>query len=216
MSASASPSVDKVARKRGPKANASKARILEAAAKIFGELGYAGTTLRAVAQAAGIEAGSIYYHYKSKDELIEAVLMHGLADAMQSVSDAIAGLPETATATARLRAAVGAHLASVLMLGSFTLASRRVLGQVPARVHARHLARQARYGRMLTALIQQGIDSGKFRREIDARRACLFILGGVNWVVEWRRDDRDSIASLTEEFADYVLHGLSAAAPAVA
>lgn len=211
MSASASLFVDKVARKRGPKADASKARILEEAAKIFGELGYAGTTLRAVAKAAGIEAGSIYYHYKSKEELIEAVLMHGLADAMRSVSDAIGGLEQPTTATARLRAAIGAHLASILTLGSFTLASRRVLGQVPASVHARHLARQARYGRMLTALIQQGIENGEFRAGIDARRACLFILGGVNWVVEWRRDDRDSVASLTEEFADYVLHGLSAA-----
>jgi type II secretory pathway pseudopilin PulG len=60
----------RMAKKLAKSANSQK-RVLDAAAKIFRDYGYAGTTMRAIADEADLQAGSIYYHYKSKDDLID-------------------------------------------------------------------------------------------------------------------------------------------------
>ena len=51
--------------KKLPKSAISQKRVLDAAAKIFRDYGYAGTTMRAIADEADLKAGSIYYHYES-------------------------------------------------------------------------------------------------------------------------------------------------------
>ncbi len=54
------------------KADQTRARILEAAMQLFREKGYEQTTMRAVADAAGVSTGNAYYYFKSKDEMIQA------------------------------------------------------------------------------------------------------------------------------------------------
>ena len=61
-------------------------RILDAAAVLLAENGYKATTLRNVAEAAGLKAGSIYYHFPSKDHITVEVLNEGV----QQVSKAVA------------------------------------------------------------------------------------------------------------------------------
>ncbi len=53
---------------------ATRDQILVEAARLFRHQGYAATTLRQIADAAGIKAGSIYYHFGSKDEILGVVL----------------------------------------------------------------------------------------------------------------------------------------------
>ena len=84
----------------------SQKRVLDAAAKIFRDYGYAGTTMRAIAEEAELQAGSIYYHYKSKDDLIGAVLDIGINAVMDTVKAAMAALPDDATGAERIETAV--------------------------------------------------------------------------------------------------------------
>ncbi|ORB76440.1 hypothetical protein BST46_30110, partial [Mycobacterium timonense] len=56
---------------------ATRARILDSAALIFRNKGYAGTRLSDVAAAANTQAGSLYYHFPSREELVEEVLRVG-------------------------------------------------------------------------------------------------------------------------------------------
>ncbi|MEP4861455.1 MAG: helix-turn-helix domain-containing protein, partial [Alphaproteobacteria bacterium] len=46
--------------------------VLDIAARLFREQGYGSVSLRKIADAAGIKAGSIYYHFGSKDEIVAA------------------------------------------------------------------------------------------------------------------------------------------------
>ncbi len=62
------------ARKRRTNGEASRARIVEAAARIAGERGYDGTSINLVSEHSGLPASSIYWHFKDKDELIAAVI----------------------------------------------------------------------------------------------------------------------------------------------
>ncbi len=53
---------------------ASRQRILAAAAEIAGERGYEGTSISLVSKCSGLPASSIYHHFKDKDDLIAAVV----------------------------------------------------------------------------------------------------------------------------------------------
>lgn len=56
----------------GGKGERTKSLILETALKMFGERGYEETTMRAVAEKAGVALGNTYYHFRSKEHLIQA------------------------------------------------------------------------------------------------------------------------------------------------
>jgi AcrR family transcriptional regulator len=74
------------ARKKRSNGEASRQRILDAAADIAGERGYEGTSINLVSERSGLPASSIYWHFKDKDELIAAVIDRSFtqrADALQ-------------------------------------------------------------------------------------------------------------------------------------
>ena len=54
--------------------------ILKAAARLFCEKGYAASTLRDIAASAGMKAGSLYYHFNSKEEMLDAILDQGVRE----------------------------------------------------------------------------------------------------------------------------------------
>jgi AcrR family transcriptional regulator len=62
------------ARRRRATGEASRERILDAAAQIAGERGYEGTSINLVSERSGQPPSSIYWHFKDKDELIAAVI----------------------------------------------------------------------------------------------------------------------------------------------
>lgn len=60
--------------KKTPKAEATKNDIISAALELFFEKGYENTSIRMITAKAGIEVGSFYYHFASKDEVMEAAI----------------------------------------------------------------------------------------------------------------------------------------------
>lgn len=54
-------------------------RIIDAADRLFYEQGFEHTSFSQIAQAVGISRGNFYYHYKTKDEILDAVINHRLA-----------------------------------------------------------------------------------------------------------------------------------------
>jgi AcrR family transcriptional regulator len=82
-------------------------RILDAAEELFAMHGYAGTTLRDVANAVGLRTPSLYNHFASKDALYAAVLERGIAPVLAALSDAATtaderGAPEPGALVERL------------------------------------------------------------------------------------------------------------------
>ncbi|MGO4835874.1 TetR/AcrR family transcriptional regulator [Rhizobiaceae sp. 2RAB30] len=188
----------------------SRDRILVAAARIFSERGYAGTTMRDVAKGADLQAGSLYYYFPSKDLLIEAVLDLGLHGVSTSVYAAIAELPPTTTYADRIRAAISAHLRSIITFGDYALASRRVLGQVPTDVRRKHVQRRDAYGEFWVKLLEAAHSAGEIPSDIDLKLARTFILGALNSSLEWYRPNGMSIDQLAEQFTALISDGLFA------
>ncbi|MET0902389.1 MAG: helix-turn-helix domain-containing protein [Acidimicrobiales bacterium] len=73
-------------RKRRANGEASRQRILDAAAAIAGERGYEGTSINLVSERSGLPASSIYWHFKDKDALIAAVIQRSFEEWLRRVS----------------------------------------------------------------------------------------------------------------------------------
>ena len=76
MAAAGSPRIFDSA--RGADGPEGRRRILDVAAALFLERGYVGTSLRDIARAVGMKPGSLYYHFASKEALLEAILERGM------------------------------------------------------------------------------------------------------------------------------------------
>ena len=195
--------------KKLAKSAVSQKRVLDAAAKIFRDYGYAGTTMRAIADEADLKDGSIYYHYKSKDDLISAVLDIGIRAVTDSVEKALKALPDTATGRDRIEAAIRAHLSAIIEVGDYTLATRRALGQVPEPIRARNTQMRDAYGAIWQKILADAHERGEFNTTANLSLARIFILGGLNWTIEWFKPGGRSIDDVAREFASVVLDGLS-------
>lgn len=188
----------------------SQKRVLDAAAKIFRDKGYAGTTMRSIADMLDIKAGSIYYHYKSKEDLINAVMEFGNQGVMDRVKTALAELPEAATGRERLKVAVRAHIVFIMEFGDYALATRRVLGQVPEAVRTHNLRLRESYTNIWRKLLTDAHARGEFRSTATFKFTTYFIFGALNWTVEWFRPGGTTVEKVADEFTSLLLDGLAA------
>jgi TetR/AcrR family transcriptional regulator, cholesterol catabolism regulator len=142
------------------KADRTRVRILDSAAHEFALHGYEGTSLRRVADGAGLQLGSLYFHFSAKDDLLNAVLRNAVDVALERIDTALAELPEAATARDRLAAAVRAHLEALHEKRSRGVAVVRALspGLSESTPEARRQAR--RYSAAWSGLIDHAQKDG--------------------------------------------------------
>src|SRR5947209_8105819 len=95
--------------RRARRSDVSRQQILDVAAKLFRARGYTETSLRDIGKQAGMKAGSLYYHFTSKEELAAEVLRIGVRRVHEAVVLAVEALGKDATAKSRVRAAMVAH-----------------------------------------------------------------------------------------------------------
>ena len=179
-------------------------RILDEAARLFVDQGYAATTLRQIATAAGIKAGSVYYHYASKDELFDAVLAQGIDVMEAAFADAA---DETADLDARttVRHHVRAHLASLFEHGPYTAAHVTAFHTAPPDVRAAAIERRDAYEALWSALLHDLVVEGALRSDLHVGTTRLLLFGAMNSTVEWfdpaGRNTLDDLAeAITEQF----------------
>ena len=112
------------------KSEKSRDSILEAAAKLFRRRGYSATTLRQIAAMAEIKAGSIYYYFDSKEQILNEVLHLGLLSVFEAVKQALRDAGKVSHRS-RIGLAIEAHLVALLEASDFTSANIRIYGQLP-------------------------------------------------------------------------------------
>jgi AcrR family transcriptional regulator len=193
---------------RGRKSQRTRRRILDAAAVAF-RRGYASVTLKDIAALAGMQAGSLYYHFDTKEDLVEAVLDAGVDGAIAATREAVDALGPDAHPLARLRAAIAAHLRIVLAEDAYASANIRILGQVPEAIRERHLKRQRAYGAFWRTLFRQAAAAGAIRPDVDLSVARMLALGALNWSVEWYRAGRRTPGEIAAHAATMILDGVT-------
>lgn len=180
-----------------------RAVLLEAAARCFLDKGYAAASMRDIAARAGMQPGSIYYHFASKAELLFAVHEAGMSRITAAVTAALIGVEGP---WRRLEAACVAHLAALLEGGVFFQA---VMREMPARSHpARRRITRMRddYEAIFAALLADL----PLSRGVDRRDLRLMLLGAMNWSYSWYRPGGRTPAHIARSFVGFLRAGVDA------
>ena len=155
--------------------------LLRVSARLFREKGFDGTSIRDISSAAGMHSGSPFYHFKTKQDILVAVMEQGLAEGLRGLQDAMAG---PATAEQRLVRMIRAQIRTILEDGNdfipVLLYDWRSLTEANRR---RIVALKDRYD----SLWQQVIDDLQRDGHVpgDAQLVRLLVLGAVNWTGSW-------------------------------
>ena len=157
--------------------------LLRVSAKLFREKGFDGTSIRDISAAAGMHSGSPFYHFKTKQDILLAVMEQGLAEGLRRLEDAIV---EPGTAEQRLRRMIRAQLGTILEEGNdfipVLLYDWRSLTEPNRR---RIIALHDRYDVLWQPVIDELKRAGHMPG--DAQLVRLLVLGAVNWTGSWYR-----------------------------
>jgi AcrR family transcriptional regulator len=193
-----------------PTAGEGRRLILDTAARLFRQEGYAAISLRDIAGECGMKAGSLYYHFACKDEIVSEVLRIGVERVFEEVRRTVMALPPDADARTLLHTAVRAHLSALLELQDYTSANVRIFGQVPSNVREAHIATRDAYERFWAAVFERCAKLGGFDPERDLHLTRLFLINALNGCLEWYRAGPASLEALAHELTELFLDGLNA------
>ncbi|MFC4908423.1 TetR family transcriptional regulator [Actinomadura gamaensis] len=186
-----------------------RAELLGTAAEVFASQGYAATTIRQVADAAGILGGSLYYHFDSKESMADEILSTFLDDmwaAYDRVLDAGLGARETLEA---------------IVVESFRSIDRHRPAVVIYQNESKHLSASERFHylndshrrfeEMWIALLERGVAEGAFRADLDRTLVYRFVRDTVWVAANWyQRGGRLSAEDIAKQYLAMVLEGIQA------
>ncbi len=156
--------------------------LLDVAVRVFLDRGYDGSSLDQVARAAGITKASIYYHVRSKEEL----LLRGVGRSFDALY-AVLGEPEAKSgpATERLTYVIRRAAEVVTRMLPESALLLRVRGNTQA--ERRILDRRRELDHMVAEVFVSAQNEGAIRTDIDPRLATRLVFGMLNSITEWYR-----------------------------
>jgi AcrR family transcriptional regulator len=167
--------------------------ILDATACLFRQKGYTVTSMRDIAAASGMLAGSLYYHFESKDELLVAVYAEGVRRISASVR---AALDRKLPPWTRLEAVCAAHLAALLEDSDYAQVVIRVRPDDAPGAADRLVALRDDYERLFAEALEQL----PLAPRTDRRALRLMLLGALNWSQTWYRSGHDAPEVIARQF----------------
>jgi AcrR family transcriptional regulator len=177
--------------------SARREELTRQAARLFAQKGYHGTSIGEIAEALGVQKGSLYAHIESKQDLLYETMREG-ARAFHAGLDAI---PDELPATEKIRLALRSHLrvvADQLDVATVFVQEWRYLEV---------LAERRRYEERIRALFREGRELGELRSDLDDATAALLALSASNWAYTWLRPGADT-DGLADRFFELLLNGM--------
>jgi AcrR family transcriptional regulator len=168
------------ARENVTKGDRTRRRLLDAAAALVARRGLDAISLGDIAAEAGLKTGSIYFHFASKEQLIETVLEEGLIESLRHLDEALAAVPDDADAGARLWAAVHAHLKALLVLSDYATIVLTLREHTEGAAAGAYRKLKHRYGGQWAELIDDAQRSAVLPAELDPRMVRDLLFGAMN------------------------------------
>lgn len=195
-----------------PRQHNRHANLLDAAAHVFFEKGYSQATMRDIAKATGMIAGSIYYHYASKSDLLLAVYSEGVRRVSAAVDLAI---ERPADPWTRVEAVVRAHLEVMLGTQPDSAPYASVFLQVQPYdfpPECREQLVMLRHG--YEHKFRRIIDELPVRRGVDKSLLRLQLIGALNHVPIWYRPEgKRTLAAIARAMTRHLRLALDVADP---
>lgn len=179
-----------------------RSRLLQRAAPVFLKHGYEATSMNLIAETVEVTKPGLYYHFKSKQELLFSI--------MSAAMDHLERVTREATLTAgdneeRLRKIIAGHARSITHEheGAFTLLVIDLAHVLPPEDRRLIDHRKRAYFELVRATLEQLRKEGKLRAGLDETVATFSLLGMVMWITKWfqpdgRLSDEEVAAQITE------------------
>lgn len=193
LSATAEAVGGKVPRRKRDKAT--RDEILLAAADLIVDKGYMACTMRSISERVNIQAGSLYHHFASKDEIVIEIMNSGVAMLMEQVQQAVEGLPPGAPFTERMAVGLRTHMACKLNRDLPFMRVYERLMPVTKR-QGRHMRRK--YAAFWVEMIEDGKRSGEVRPDIPSLPFVSWLLSALNTTPDWFSPEQLSFDDLME------------------
>jgi AcrR family transcriptional regulator len=158
------------------------------AARLFAEKGYHGTSIGDLAEALGVQKGSLYAHIEGKEDLLYETMRSG-ADAFHAGLDAIPGeLP----ATEKIRLALRSHLRVVADQLEVATVFVQEWKYLEGERREEIVAERRRYEERIRELFREGREQSELRTDLDEGVAALLLLSAANWAYTWLKPGTDT------------------------
>lgn len=183
-------------------------QLYEAAARLFYEKGYANTSLQDLADAVGLQKGSLYHYIDSKQDLLFGVTRYSHEFFTELV---VSAAGESGSPSERLRETLFRHTKFAVENFHTQAAFYNERSNLsPDRQRAVLEIRDA-YEHLLRDLVQQGRDTGEILASVEPKLAVFGLLGMINGINSWYRPDGQFDAeTIADAFSDMALRSITA------
>lgn len=184
-----------------------KQDVIRAAGRLFAQRGFHGTSMRDLGGELGLLGSSLYSHVDGKNELLIEVIRSG-AEMFQDLASRV--VDEDASATERLRRLIEGHvqiLTEHIDEAATFLNEARFLPDDERRVI---VTMRDRYEAAHRKVIEEGMESGEFRKDLDPALVTILVLSMLNAIDRWYRPDgRQTPTDIAARIHDFVMRGIS-------
>jgi AcrR family transcriptional regulator len=188
---------------------ARREEILASAAELFARKGIKATTVREIGDAVGVQSGSLYYHFDSKDTMAREILMDFLTTIQDRYAKALADTRDAADALRQL------------ILASLQLTREKPHATTIYQNELAYLWEDPRFGQVQAAsadvrkawldVIERGVAAGTFRDDISPRVFHRLVRDAVWLSGRWHHAaEDDSAERLADDITSVFLHGFAA------
>lgn len=182
---------------------------MDEAASLFLRRGYDATSLRQLADVVGMKAGSLYYHFSSKDELLTEILRRGI-DVMHQAFDEAEDVAESGQPADRIALHVRAHLAALYENGPYTAVHVTTFRTAPDSVRSAVVPLRDAYESRWTSLLAEIQRAGHIEASIDIAVTRLALFGAMNSSVEWFDPARGNLDRFADAITAQLWNGVAA------
>ncbi len=187
-------------------APAKEQEIIAAAASLFKKKGYRATTLEDIAAAVGMLKGSLYYYIRSKEELLYLVVRDPIRQAYNRLEEIV---NSDAPAQEKMTQAIANHVTVFHQHYPHIAVYLHDFHNVMQKLQDNAIETPKEYQQLLTQLLQQGVDSGDLRSDLDVTVTGYAILGMCNWMYRWYKPEGHmSAEAVANVFTKLILEGL--------
>lgn len=183
-----------------------RARIIGAAARLFGEKGYHDTTTAEIAEAAGVAAGTIYIYFSSKEELLVAVFEEFLGKHMDRVRE---GVEREKTPKDKLKRLLSLGLQVMQEHPDSARIFLSQLRQSTAMITTVAKRSSRVYKDIIEAVLHEGVTTG-LCRAVDIPAATTMLFGAFqSTVLDWVADGCSyTLTDKEDELTGFVMYGI--------
>lgn len=183
--------------------NKTKRAIFEAAIKEFSGNGYTGTSVDNIASTAGVAKGTLYYHFKSKEEIFKYIITEGIALLVQQVKE----VEDTGDITLNLKELCKVQLTMIQENRDFfKVIMSQLWGQELRHLELRAVVRN--YLESIEGKLKVAVSEGKIK-SADSSFMAYYFFGTLcsTAVFEIVNEDAD-VNQVVEQMMDYLLNGI--------